>query len=724
MSGMSSINNIFEFAPSVHLLRLEPNAKIPLKGSQWRKHPLAMDDAIKWIEAGNRLGIVPASAKTGVVDIDTGGQDSLDFVRTKLGDPVELVETASHTADNPRWHCIYAHNPSTHIGNAKWQGGDLRVDSGYVVIWDIDKWANAIATIAVQEIPPADIASLKNARIPSPGDSLIIGQSFNITNGLHPQTLAELGAAIQSSETWEECKDKCTEIIDQHCKARMARDGDTRATKEKLRNEVESWEKAIPKWWKEKKSKSPSVKNNIRLTTKQDHPSQAMVEGLTQCGYQFRTMLYGMRPTYKHKDQADNAWTALTDGNHATLMIEMGNRCHWEVEKKDRIEKRSLVVPVAREKQAIRSLSDRDIYDPIKVYLDNLPKWSPTMPSRIYTFMEDSELTLESEQRIAEGKTIDVSDWAQSYFFIEIVRCTYYPGAQRMPILVLRGKGGEGKSSIGKMVLVNEWRKALFSDKFRLSLDDQKRAMICIRNKVLEVPEFGVYRKGDWDEIKASVFEDNAEARLPYGEHITEVPRHDVMYITTNKANLPEDDPAIHRRFIYVNLKGKAKRQNKIAYYHLDEIIDGYTLRDWLFAEAKYRIEQSPDPANYCNLPEDMEPEEWMTFNKMQGGTFATPGTSFQQSVGDVIDELIDDDRRFVSLAEMRLLVALNRSGLSIRASAEMEHKIDAQNITNAKIENAVKADAMNRSDSYYKVGRELGTDQKGPRGFNLKGCE
>ena len=725
---IQAIQNIFDFAPRVHLLKIEPNDKCPLKGSQWRETPLSFQDACQWLTKGHRLGILPSSANAAVVDIDTGGHQSLAFIQETIGNPVQLIATNGHTIDTPRWHAIYAHDPTKEIGNAKWQGGDLRVDSGYVVMWNIEQWADAIATIAVQEIPPAPIELLKAKK------SVLLEQiNADLKAGLHPTTLAALGTAIRLSDTWEEAKRQCDDIIQDHVESRQAQitaGANKRATEEKIKSEIASWKKALPQWWAEKIAKNPptqplpSPEQRIRIKTRQDNPSSSLVEGLTKMGYQFRTMLYGMRPTYKHNDQSDAHWEALSDGNHAALMIEVADRCYWEVEKKDFTDQKPLVVPIPREKQAIRALAYKNIYDPVKVYLDNLPEWNPTLPSRVFTFLDDSDLVVAAAQEIATGRFVDVSDWAQSYFFMEIVRCTYFPGAQRMPILVLRGKGGEGKSSIGKMVIIKELRKALFSDKFRLSLDDQKRAMICIRNKVLEVPEFGVYRKGDWDEIKASVFEDNAEARLPYGEHITEVPRHDVMYITTNKSNLPEDDPAIHRRFIYVNLSGKAKRHNKVAYYHLDELVDGrHTLRDWLFAEAKYWVMNDSDPENFCMIP-DLEPEEWMAFNKMQGGTFSTPGTSFQQSVSDVIDELIDHQRSFVSVPEIRLLVAMNRNGKSIMAQSEIDDKIDAKNITNSKIENAVKADAIQRNDTYYKFGRELGHNGAGPRGFNMKSRE
>lgn len=163
MDANKAIAQIFKAEPKAHLLKIEPGKKSPLKGTRWRSRPLTEAEALGWVSEGGRLGIVPASVRCGVLDLDTGGQPIFDAVKTLLGDPIDFIPSASAVeGGEPRGHLIYP--TETPTGNGKWIGGDFRVENGYVLIKDADglsRWANAVGISVYRQPPSIDLTQAR-----------------------------------------------------------------------------------------------------------------------------------------------------------------------------------------------------------------------------------------------------------------------------------------------------------------------------------------------------------------------------------------------------------------------------------------------------------------------------------------------------------------------------------------------------------------------------------
>ena len=145
-----------------HFLRCSPD-KTPI--GRWREAPHSIDRVVAHAARGGLVGLVPGSLGMFVVDVDAGGDAGAAAVRRVLGvDPLVTTKTRRDGG----WH-LWFRKPDVRaeIGNSTWRtpegSGEIRADSGYVVLWDFDNLANAIEAerLGVTDMAdPADVTKL------------------------------------------------------------------------------------------------------------------------------------------------------------------------------------------------------------------------------------------------------------------------------------------------------------------------------------------------------------------------------------------------------------------------------------------------------------------------------------------------------------------------------------------------------------------------------------
>ena len=96
------------------------------------------------LKGGGLVGVIPASLRCFVVDIDKGGTNGVEAVRGILGEPVAVIKT-----QRPGGFHAWYRAADSEIGNRKWSlgdaGGDIRGSRGFVILWDAPKLADALA---------------------------------------------------------------------------------------------------------------------------------------------------------------------------------------------------------------------------------------------------------------------------------------------------------------------------------------------------------------------------------------------------------------------------------------------------------------------------------------------------------------------------------------------------------------------------------------------------
>lgn len=175
-------------------------------------------------------------------------------------------------------------------------------------------------------------------------------------------------------------------------------------------------------------------------------------------------------------------------------------------------------------------------YDPVKEYLDNLPRWDGV--KRI-----DEALT-----RYAEAAGDQVWNRIISRkFFISAVARPLRPGCQVDTVLVLQGSQGGGKTSFVRTL------GAGFHVETSLDLHSKDAVMTAVANWLVELGELASLRKSDIESTRNFITRKEDQIRLPYGRSIKSMPRRCVFIGTTNSRQ-PLADPEGNRRFWVVSV--------------------------------------------------------------------------------------------------------------------------------------------------------------------------
>ena len=111
---------------------------------KWQKTRPDFSDVERRAEDGSLIGVIPASLRCFVVDIDKGGENGVEAVRRVLGKPVAVIAT-----QRPGGFHVWYRAAAGDIGNRKWglgdASGDIRGSRGFVILWDVAKLAHGLA---------------------------------------------------------------------------------------------------------------------------------------------------------------------------------------------------------------------------------------------------------------------------------------------------------------------------------------------------------------------------------------------------------------------------------------------------------------------------------------------------------------------------------------------------------------------------------------------------
>ena len=133
---------------------------------------------------------------------------------------------------------------------------------------------------------------------------------------------------------------------------------------------------------------------------------------------------------------------------------------------------------------------------------------------------------------------------------IAAVRRIKRPGTKFDQLLILEGKQGTGKSSAVKCLAT---RESWFTDCVSLTHDSKVMIEQTEGKLLVEVPELKGMRKGEIEQVKATLSRTHDRARKAYGHYTEDVPRQFILIGTANIEKAGDcwylKDPTGNRRF-------------------------------------------------------------------------------------------------------------------------------------------------------------------------------
>jgi predicted P-loop ATPase len=209
---------------------------------------------------------------------------------------------------------------------------------------------------------------------------------------------------------------------------------------------------------------------------------------------------------------------------------------HFDTELTQWLERQKMMARPDQVRLVVDAVSRRNPFHPVRDYLNNLPKWDGV--SRIGSWLIDY-CGVESSDANPNHFAMAVG----AKFLISAVKRVMEPGAKCDSVLVLEGQQGIGKSTVPRILAVDDW----FSD--QLADMGSKDASMQLRGVwIVELSELDVLNRAELARAKAFLSQQAERFRLPYGRRLIQAPRQCVFVGTTNADSWLKDETG-GRRF-------------------------------------------------------------------------------------------------------------------------------------------------------------------------------
>lgn len=182
---------------------------------------------------------------------------------------------------------------------------------------------------------------------------------------------------------------------------------------------------------------------------------------------------------------------------------------------------------------AVEVLARKNTFHPVRDYLNGL-QWDGV--KRIETWLKDyAEAT-------TEGSEVYLAEVSKKFLVAAVARI-FDPGVKFDNMLILEGKQGVGKSTLGAILASKEW----FLDSLP-HLQDKDATQGLQGRWFVEFGELVGMKKAEVETMKAFVSRDTDRFRPSYGKHMIVAPRQCIFFGTTNEASYLQDKTG-NRRF-------------------------------------------------------------------------------------------------------------------------------------------------------------------------------
>ena len=606
-----------DIADALHTLG-EWNAHFVLADSRkqpvhhgWQKHPATLEAALSHIQGGGLVGLIPGRSGIAVLDVDAG--DPADLIAAHP--PLATLQTRRKGG----FHLPYA-KPEGIVGNSTWAAmgcaGEVRGDKGYVVAWDIPRWAAAVVGVhsgdgKLRHPFPADFLGIRphHANGTTPGQR---GTRTEVSPEMARYDLADIdpadldpgdyddwircAAALHDAfngddmglRIWQEWSSQAPNYDAEACEAKWA-------TFAPGRGSTYGTIKHLARKARAAKARSVFSADSLKVTRAAPGPNagpertartapvitkdpRGFLTGLRAVGWDMRFNTLADRREWR---TPEGVWRTDSNRIRAKLAQLIRRKCRFQTPGPRGKPQRVPAVFGYRgtfEEMANACFYDLEV-DPFAEYLDGLP-WDGI--PRLDMILHDHFGTPDTE----------LSRWCSRFLFLTAVARTREPGLKIDEHPVLIGPRGCGKTSFVEQALPHE-----FASNFRqLNLKDDKTAMEGLQGGL--VAEIG---EGHWLTRQSQTWlkdfltrrDDGSATRKAFRRDAAPQPRRAAIVITADHDEpLPNDTNL--RRFVPARMAHGC---------HVEALYDEH--RDQYWGEAVHRIDNGEKP----NLPRRLLPE-------------------------------------------------------------------------------------------------------------------
>ena len=486
-------------------------------------------------DKGNLIGVVPASVGLFVVDIDKN-VDSAREIIVQSRAPLSEADTRKGK------HLFYPKTKSR-TGNGEWEHGDIRQDSGYVIMWDPGAIVEAIRKLPGEPFNLDLLPGLKSrssrTATAEPGEEDKGGRNNRLWSATFRAGLFDDGKARTNAEKW----------------AKVAGLSD---------KEIEI---ASEKGW----ATGHAARVNKILP---EMNATCLEAALTLLRIDCRFNIRSMSPEINVPDSDGfmSGWQHVDDMKEGRMFGDIGRKIKLYAgqTKKDK----PFDVPLPKRKVFMDDILEDRRVDPFEIWLAERPAWDKK--PRIDTLLID----------LFGAEDTALNRWAGRYIPIGAIQRTFDPGCKLDEILVLVGKQGSGKSTYARQILPEA---AYFSDGLNFNGSARERVESLLGYVIVEASEMAGIARTKIDSLKAFISRaEDGSIRLAYRRNKDVLPRRCIIVGTSNEQMVLPNDPTGNRRFVAV----KCNKGSNIEQYMEKN-------RDQIWAEALVRINEGET----ANLP-------------------------------------------------------------------------------------------------------------------------
>ena len=434
---------------------------------KWQKTRPDFSDVERHAEDGSLIGVIPASLRCFVIDIDQGGANGVEAVRGILGDPIAVIKT-----QRPGGFHAWYRAADSEIRNRQWglggAGGDIRGSRGFVILWDAAKLADGLAQ-HFDDAQPAD-----------PG--LLPRPTTHGKRGPEAIRTAAIGArnATLNLEAFKAAKDGTLDPD-------AFRDA--------------AIEAGLPPGEVEATLASAAAAGAAAAKRQLPRNADGLAAALTGLGIAWR---FNVRSRHHEFRETADDWREANDRTEARIQEAITNRYVTG--------KKHAPLRFGREawQRSLNALLADAETDPFLDWVEAQSPWDGT--SRLDGWLNEVFET---------DPNCPLTAWAARFVFLGPVWRAYEPGTKMDEMPVLIGPQGCGKSTALRCALPPE-QPEWFADGLHLAANPKTRAEALQSRVIVEAAALRAYlnerREQLWAEALAA-YRNGVEARLPDDLH-------------------------------------------------------------------------------------------------------------------------------------------------------------------------------------------------------------
>ena len=482
----------------------------------WQKNKPTDEEVLVHIKKGGLVGIIPWSLGAVVFDCD-GDHEAKDALIKKYGPPAFICPSRK----KGREHLWYRSGRA--YGNGKWQGGDIRGGSGYVILWHCE----TIDLEALEKAEPISISAVTHDEPQPWGDQ-------NRNNTLNKEVY-QLFTMVMNEDERERRLDEIRQ---------KAIDADLGE------NEINATIRSAKVAGEKQRMSLADTFGDLsrKVIVDAPHGSKKANELAFEA---LGIRLFMNELSWEVEVDRGSGLEKLRDSEWDYIKVEMQDRflvCDPVLQKKTEDDARVRAIKPLRWGEGhpsfleiISAIGEDNKINPLMDYFTSLEKNPPALSDiTIYNYLT----------RTLGVDETPLDEYGQSVIFLGTLARVMKPGCRIRNFPVLFGRDGYGKSAMIEALLPPHLKDRLWTESFGFSNDSKRMIEGVMGRAIVELSELTGVNRAEVSRIKQFLTATKDDVRLSYGRTVSSLPRCCMFVGTSNHNTTLSLDQAAAVRFL------------------------------------------------------------------------------------------------------------------------------------------------------------------------------